>query len=80
MEEILILFGKMTFLQEDLDGEFKAIVHSIEGSGYVDESIIDDVAEDGLLHHDAYLIPSQYNGVIVYDEGVDGSLPIVREV
>lgn len=64
---IEVIFGYFTFLEEQRDGEFKALIHSVDTIEYYSAETIDSACEKGLYRHESYLIPSQYGGVIEID-------------
>lgn len=65
---IPLIFGYITFLDPILDGQQKAIVHSIDEVVQCENSERAEIlGEEGLETHDAYLIPSEYSGEIVYE-------------
>lgn len=65
---IPLIFGNITFLDPVRDGQLKATVHSIHEIVQCENvERAEIIGEEGLKKHDAYLIPSEYSGEIVYE-------------
>ena len=60
-----VLFGSMTFLEEQFDGVFKTIVHRIDSVQYLTEEQANDVIDGE--DYDCYFIPDYYKGEVVYE-------------
>lgn len=68
MKKIYVILGHMTFLDPVLDGEHKAIIHTIsEVKGFATQDEAEEYGEESLnTKCESYLIPQAYNGVIEY--------------
>jgi len=68
-KKYLIIFGEMTFFEQEFDGKYEAHVHSITEIMLVDADKADTIAEEviGAGRNDAYLIPQMYKGNIVWN-------------
>jgi hypothetical protein len=64
MDEHLVIFGTITFLEKRTDGVDKAIVYQIDSRKMLTEAEAERIIESGLF--DSYLIPDIYNGDIEY--------------
>jgi len=60
-----VLFGSMTFLEEQFDGVYKTIVHRIDSVQYLTEEQANDVIDGD--KYDCYFIPDYYKGEVVYE-------------
>jgi hypothetical protein len=65
---VTLILGRITFLDQMLDDGYKATVHSIDEVIHC-ESVERAAAlgEEKLEIYDAYLIPSEYTGEIIYE-------------
>ena len=62
-----VLFGDITFLDEQIDGVDEAIIHNViekDLEGSLEE--VYDMCEELLKVYQGYLIPSKYLGKITY--------------
>jgi hypothetical protein len=72
----LIIFGSITFLTMEQDGEELATIHRVDNIISTEvsqkevlrhaEFMIDSTRKEGIIY-DSYLIPSQYEGTIFYN-------------
>ena len=63
--KVKLLMGQFSFLEESIDGVYKAIVHTIDGVFEYDT--IDEAEENGeamLSDFESYLVPASYKGEI----------------
>jgi hypothetical protein len=74
MAKVKVLFGEMTFFDEQIDGKHETIVHTVQKIEMVEEEKLDNHCEEMLDNFTSYLIPEQYNGKIVYELNCMNSL------
>lgn len=62
-----LILGNITFLDPQIDGEHKAIVHRIDKTlEFIDSDLAELNGEKYLDNFEAYLVPSSYKGDIEY--------------
>lgn len=62
---IYLMLGDFTFLDERIDGEYKAIINRVDEVrtfNTIDEA--EEFGEEQLDNFESYLVPQAYNGVI----------------
>ena len=68
-QEVLVLFGDITFFNQERDGVEKAVVHEILFHAmYPSMETAQAEAEANLGKFDAYVIPSAYKGRIIFQK------------
>ncbi len=63
--KVKLLMGQFSFLEENIDGVFKAIIHQINGvfeCDTIDEA--EELGEAMLSDYESYLVPASYKGEI----------------
>jgi hypothetical protein len=73
---VQVLLGDFTFIEphqrveivngRDFNKTYTALINKIEKVVEVEESELDDFCENSLSMYESYLIPSMYNGNIIY--------------
>lgn len=66
-ELIEVVFGYFTFLEQERDGDFMTLIHSVDTIEYHSRENLDKACENGLDAYESYIVPSQYNGIIRID-------------
>ncbi len=62
---VKLIMGHISFLEEEIDGEFKAIIHQINAVfHYATEDEACEAGENMLSDYESYLVPSSYRGEI----------------
>ncbi len=65
---VKLLVGNFTFLDPQIDGEDKTIIHEILGVFECrDEDHASEMGEELLEEFESYLVPSVYGGEIIYE-------------
>ena len=66
---VKLLLGEFTFLDPQIDGEHKAIIHRIdEVIEYPNEDIAMKTGEELLDFYESYLVLGSYGGELEYDK------------
>jgi hypothetical protein len=65
--KVKVLFGDMTFFDEQIDERNETTVHCVRKIEMVDKDKLDVVCEEGLKTYEGYLIPDEYKGKITYE-------------
>ena len=63
--KVKLLMGQFSFLEEEIDGVFKAIIHTIDAVfEYDTEDEACEAGENMLSDYESYLVPASYKGEI----------------
>ncbi len=63
--KVKLLMGQFSFLEEEIDGVFKAIIHTIYAVfEYDTEDEACEAGENMLSDYESYLVPASYKGEI----------------